>query len=80
MNLSALPDQRAAENALGPAVADDKTDLDNTQHLAAVQRAAASCVAMGYRPATSSGSRIPCTARCRCCSCRCIPTGRSPST
>src|SRR5882762_680887 len=42
MNLSALPDQRAAENPLGPAVADDNTDLDNTQFLAAVQRAAAS--------------------------------------
>jgi acyl-CoA synthetase (AMP-forming)/AMP-acid ligase II len=42
MNLSGLPDQRAAENPRGPAVADDKTDLDNTQFLAAVQRAAAS--------------------------------------
>jgi len=31
MNLSALPDQRAAENPLRPAVADDKTDLDNAQ-------------------------------------------------
>ena len=41
MNLSALPDQRAAEHPLGPAVADDKTDLDNAQFLAAVQRAAA---------------------------------------
>jgi long-chain acyl-CoA synthetase len=41
MNLSALPDQRAAENPFGPAVADDKTDLDNAQFLAAVRRAAA---------------------------------------
>jgi long-chain acyl-CoA synthetase len=41
MNLSALPDQRAAENPLAPAIADDKTDLNNAQFLAAVQRAAA---------------------------------------
>ena len=41
MNLSALPDRRAEHNPLGPAIADDKTDLDNAQFLAAVQRAAA---------------------------------------
>ena len=42
MNLSALPDRRAAEDPLRAAAADDKTDLDNAQFLAAVQRAAAS--------------------------------------
>jgi long-chain acyl-CoA synthetase len=42
MNLSGLPDRRAAENPHSAAVADDKTDLDNAQFLAAVQRAAAS--------------------------------------
>ena len=42
MNLSALPDQRATHNPSGPAVADDYTDLSNSQFLAAVQRAAAS--------------------------------------
>ena len=42
MNLSALPDRRATENPSGPAVADDDTDLNNAQFLAAVQRAAAS--------------------------------------
>jgi long-chain acyl-CoA synthetase len=42
MNLPALPDLRAAENPSGPAVADDDTDLDNGQFLAAVQRSAAS--------------------------------------
>ena len=42
MNLSALPDQRAMDDPLGPAVADDKTDLDNAQFLGAVRRAAAS--------------------------------------
>jgi long-chain acyl-CoA synthetase len=42
MNLPALPDLRAAENPSGPAVADDYIDLNNSQFLAAVQRAAAS--------------------------------------
>jgi long-chain acyl-CoA synthetase len=42
MNLPALPDQRAIGNPSGPAVADDFTDLTNSQFLAAVQRAAAS--------------------------------------
>jgi long-chain acyl-CoA synthetase len=41
MNLPALPDQRAAGDPSGPALADDENDLDNTQFLAAVQRAAA---------------------------------------
>src|ERR1700732_4206755 len=39
MNLSALPDRRATENPSGPAVADDDTDLNNAEFLAAVQRA-----------------------------------------
>ena len=42
MNLPALPDLRATENPSGPAVADDYADLNNSQFLAAVQRAAAS--------------------------------------
>jgi long-chain acyl-CoA synthetase len=42
MNLPALPDLRATENPSGPAVADDYADLNNSQLLAAVQRAAAS--------------------------------------
>jgi long-chain acyl-CoA synthetase len=41
MNLPALPDLRAAENPSAPALADDNTDLNNAQFLAAVQRAAA---------------------------------------
>ena len=40
MNLPALPDLRAAETPSGPAVADDYADLNNSQFLAAVQRAA----------------------------------------
>ncbi|MDT5196187.1 MAG: long-chain acyl-CoA synthetase [Mycobacterium sp.] len=47
MNLPALPDLRAAENPSGPAVADDNTDLNNAQFLAAVQRAAASLRGQG---------------------------------
>jgi long-chain acyl-CoA synthetase len=42
MNLAALPDQRAAEDPSGSAVADDYTDMSNSHFLAAVQRAAAS--------------------------------------
>jgi long-chain acyl-CoA synthetase len=42
MNLSALPDRRAAENPSGSAVADDDIDLNNAEFLAAVHRAAAS--------------------------------------
>ena len=41
MNLSALPDRRAAENPSSPAVADDDRHLNNTEFLDAVQRAAA---------------------------------------
>jgi long-chain acyl-CoA synthetase len=41
MNLSVLPDLRAADHPLGPAIADDAIDVNNTQFLDAVQRAAA---------------------------------------
>ena len=41
MNLSALPDLRAAQAPDAPAVADDDTDLNNTQFLDAVRRAGA---------------------------------------
>jgi long-chain acyl-CoA synthetase len=40
MNLSVLPDLRAAEDPLRPAVADDDTELNNTQFLDAVRHAA----------------------------------------
>jgi long-chain acyl-CoA synthetase len=42
MNLPALPDQRATDDPSGPAIADDSTDLTNSQFLATVQRAATS--------------------------------------
>src|SRR3954470_2328891 len=47
MNLPALPDLRATGNPSGPAVADDCTDLNNSQFLAAVQRAATSLRGQG---------------------------------
>src|SRR5262245_19483007 len=62
MNLSALPDQRAADNPLGPAVADDKTDLDNAQFLAAVQRAAASLRSRGVSAGDVVAIMLPNTA------------------
>ena len=62
MNLSALPDQRAAENPLGPAVADDKTDLDNAQFLAAVQRAAATLRGHGISSGDVVAVMLPNTA------------------
>jgi acyl-CoA synthetase (AMP-forming)/AMP-acid ligase II len=40
MDLSALPDQRAARDPSGAAVADDKSDLNNAEFLGAVTRAA----------------------------------------
>jgi long-chain acyl-CoA synthetase len=62
MNLSALPDQRAAENPLGPAVADDKTDLDNAQFLSAVRRAAASLREHGISAGDVVAIMVPNTA------------------
>jgi long-chain acyl-CoA synthetase len=41
MNLAKLPDLRMADDPLGPAVADDTTELNNAQFLDAVQRAGA---------------------------------------
>ena len=62
MNLSALPDQRAAEDPLRAAVADDKTDLDNAQFLAAVQRAAASLRGHGVTAGDVVAIMLPNTA------------------
>ena len=47
MNLSALPDLRAAEAPDAPAVADDTINLNNTQFLTAVQQACAVLVEKG---------------------------------
>ena len=62
MNLSALPDQRAMDDPLGPAVADDKTDLDNAQFLGAVRRAAASLRSHGVSAGDVVAIMLPNTA------------------
>ena len=51
MNLAALPELRAADSPLRPGVADDNIDLNNTQFLGAVQRAAAALRRREYLPA-----------------------------
>jgi acyl-CoA synthetase (AMP-forming)/AMP-acid ligase II len=62
MNLPALPDLRATENPSGPAVADDDIDLDNSQFLAAVQRAAASLRSRGVSAGDVVAIMLPNTA------------------
>ena len=62
MNLPALPDLRATENPSGPAVADDYTDLNNSQFLAAVQRAAASLRGQGVSAGDVVAIMLPNTA------------------
>src|SRR3954470_7677801 len=62
MNLPALPDLRATENPSGPAIADDYTDLDNSQFLAAVQRTAALLRARGVSAGDVVAIMLPNTA------------------
>ena len=62
MNLPALPDLRATENPSGPAVADDYTALNNSQFLAAVQRAAASLRGQGVSAGDVVAIMLPNTA------------------
>ena len=62
MNLPALPDQRATEEPVGPAIADDSTDLTNSQFLAAVQRAAASLRGKGVSAGDVVALMLPNTA------------------
>jgi long-chain acyl-CoA synthetase len=62
MNLPALPDLRAAENPSGPAVADDYTALNNSQFLAAVQRAAATLRGHGVSAGDVVAVMLPNTA------------------
>jgi long-chain acyl-CoA synthetase len=62
MNLPALPDRRATENPTGPAVADDYSDLNNTEFLAAVQRAAASLRGHGVSAGDVVAVMLPNTA------------------
>ena len=60
--MPALPDLRAAETPSGPAVADDYTDLNNSQFLAAVQRAAASLRGRGVSAGDVVAIMLPNTA------------------
>jgi acyl-CoA synthetase (AMP-forming)/AMP-acid ligase II len=62
MNLPALPDLRAAGTPSGPAVADDHTDLNNSQFLAAVQRTAASLRGRGVSAGDVVAIMLPNTA------------------
>jgi acyl-CoA synthetase (AMP-forming)/AMP-acid ligase II len=62
MNLSVLPDLRAAERPLGAAVADDTTDLNNSQFLDAVRRAAAVLSGQGVAAGDVVALMLPNTA------------------
>ena len=62
MNLAALPDLRAVDNPLGPAVADDNIDLNNTQFLGAVQRAAGALRGQGVSAGDVVAIMLPNTA------------------
>jgi acyl-CoA synthetase (AMP-forming)/AMP-acid ligase II len=62
MNLPALPDLRTTENPTGPAVADDYTDLNNSQFLAAIQRASASLRGHGVSAGDVVAIMLPNTA------------------
>src|ERR1700756_3253521 len=62
MNLSALPDRRATENPSAPAVADDHTDLNNAEFLAAVQGAAATLQRHGVSAGDVVAIMLPNTA------------------
>src|SRR6201988_2197086 len=62
MTLSALPDRRATENPSAPAVADDHTDLNNAEFLAAVQGAAATLQRHGVSAGDVVAIMLPNTA------------------
>jgi len=62
MSLWALPDLRAEQSPDAPAVADDRTDLNNSQFLAAVQRAAATLRAHGVSAGDVVAVMLPNTA------------------
>ena len=76
MNLSALPDLRAVNDPAGAAVADDNTDLDNTQFLDAVRRAAASLQGHGVCGGDVVAIMLPNTAGFRGVPLRGVAPGR----
>lgn len=62
MQLSAIPDHRAARFPAGPAIADDYTALDNATFLAAVQRAASALSRRGVSESDVVAVMLPNTA------------------
>jgi long-chain acyl-CoA synthetase len=62
MNLASLPDRRARKDPEGPSVADDGSDLNNTEFLEAVQRAAATLQAHGVSAGDVVAVMLPNTA------------------
>jgi acyl-CoA synthetase (AMP-forming)/AMP-acid ligase II len=59
MDLSVLPDQRATHDPLGPAVADDVSDLNNAEFLDAVKRAAATLRSGGVSAGDVVAIKLP---------------------
>jgi long-chain acyl-CoA synthetase len=59
MDLSALPEQRAARDPRGSAVADDNSDLNNAEFLDAVTRAAAALGSRGVRAGDVVAIKLP---------------------
>ncbi len=59
MELSVLPDQRATHDPLGPAVADDNSDLNNVEFLDAVERAAATLRSGGVSAGDVVAIKLP---------------------
>ena len=59
MDLSVLPDHRATHDPLGPAVADDNSDLNNAEFLDAVKRAAATLRSRGVSAGDVVAIKLP---------------------
>jgi long-chain acyl-CoA synthetase len=59
MDFSVLPDQRATHDPLGPAVADDNSDLNNAEFLDAVKRAAATLRGQGVSAGDVVAIKLP---------------------
>jgi long-chain acyl-CoA synthetase len=62
MKLPALPDLRAADDPMGPAVGDDDSDLNNSEFLEAVQRASATLLSRGVSHGDVVAISLPNTA------------------
>ena len=62
MKLATLPDQRAKHDPLGPSIADDNVNLNNTEFLDAVVGAAAALQARGVSAGDVVAIMLPNTA------------------